>query len=384
MRRYDHRANASEIVPSHGRAVDRNGEELPPPPTGSAFANAVDELSLAANGAEVRLTLDARLQAKAQALFVGHARRGVEYTGSLVAIEPSSGRIRALVNSPSGTHFNRALDGRYPPGSVFKPFIAAAALDAGIDPLFDTPPSGFRPGRATPPIRDVEAAIYRRTGRKWKGFGRIGMRDALVHSSNTYFAQLGMALGTENFDIAVARARLREPCAVLHGTGTTLEGGVCGIPDSIPPARLAPVAIGQGAITVPPLAIAAITCAIADDGVMLSPTISADAKPELRARVFKIESATAVRKMMRDTVRFGTAKGCEIAGLDVCGKTGTAQTGNGDDHAWFTCFAPMNSPRLAVTVIVEHGGFGAEAAMPIVREFLLEARKLGYFKGVAK
>jgi len=70
----------------------------------------------------------------------------------------------------------------------------------------------------------------------------------------------------------------------------------------------------------------------------------------------------------------------DIPGLEVCGKTGTAQTGKGADHAWFTCFAPEASPRLVVTVLVEGGGFGAKAAAPVAREILLEAQQLGYFK----
>jgi cell division protein FtsI/penicillin-binding protein 2 len=82
---------------------------------------------------------------------------------------------------------------------------------------------------------------------------------------------------------------------------------------------------------------------------------------------------------MRAVVRTGTGRACEIPGLDVCGKTGTAQTGRGADHAWFTCFAPQTSPRLAVTVLVENGGFGAQAALPVAKALLLEARRLGYF-----
>ena len=84
--------------------------------------------------------------------------------------------------------------------------------------------------------------------------------------------------------------------------------------------------------------------------------------------------------MMRAAVRRGTGKVCDIPGLNVCGKTGTAQTGKGADHAWFTCFAPEASPRLVVTVLVEGGGFGARSAAPVARQILLEAQQLGYFK----
>ena len=123
-----------------------------------------------------------------------------------------------------------------------------------------------------------------------------------------------------------------------------------------------------------------MTAAIADDGLILAPTLSETAKPTLRARPFTLAAAQRVKKMMRAAVRRGTGRMCDISGLDVCGKTGTAQTGKGADHAWFTCFAPESSPRLVVTVLVEGGGFGAKAAAPVAREILLEARSLGYFK----
>ena len=87
-----------------------------------------------------------------------------------------------------------------------------------------------------------------------------------------------------------------------------------------------------------------------------------------------------MKKMMRAAVRRGTGRACDVPGLDVCGKTGTAQTGKGTDHAWFTGFAPEASPCLVVTVLVEGGGFGAKAAAPVAREILLEAQRLGYFK----
>ena len=152
------------------------------------------------------------------------------------------------------------------------------------------------------------------------------------------------------------------------------------MPEGVSKNALAPIAIGQGALQLTPLSVAMITAAVADDGLMIAPTLSAEAKPTLRARPFSIAASRRVRKMMREAVRRGTGRPCEIAGLGVCGKTGTAQVGTGADHAWFTCFAPEESPRLVVTVLVERGGFGAKSAIPVAREILLEARRLGYFK----
>ncbi len=374
LRRHSHRANRAEVVPPHGVAVDRRGVRLDVAEPGSMLQHALDDLALVSGGRPVPLTLDARLQARAEALMKGKF-------GAVVALEPTTGRIRALVSAPRVNYLNRALNGLYPPGSTFKVFMAAAALSQGIDPIFDCPAAGYRSARGTPPIRDVEARQMARRGRTWRGFGRLGMGEAMMHSANTYFAQLGVALGPEAFDRAVAAARLRDPVTVLPAPSVSVASAGNGVPEGLAAAQLAPVAIGQGALQLTPLAVAMFTAAVADDGLLLAPTLSAAAKPALRAQMFEMAAAARVKKMMRAVVRSGTGRACEIPGLDVCGKTGTAETGrDGKDHAWFTCFAPEASPRLVVTVLVEEGGFGASAALPIAKAVLLEARKLGYFR----
>lgn len=373
LRRYDRRTGAASLIPPHGQALDRRGEPLDVAEPGSVFQHALDDLSLGREGGRVQLTLDARLQRCAEALMTNRV-------GAVVALEPATGRLRALVSTPRVNYLHRALAGLYPPGSTFKIFMAAAALSNHLDPVFACPAAGYRSSRATPAIRDVEAYQAIRTGKVWKGFGRIGMGEALLHSSNTYFAQLGVALGPEAFGRAVAAARLREGVTVLDAPGGALEGAACGVPDGLRAVELAPVAIGQGSLQLTPLAVALLTAAVADDGLMLAPTLLPEAKPVLRARPFDFASAARVKKMMRAVVRQGTGRACEIPGLDVCGKTGTAQTGRGRDHAWFTCFAPAATPRLVVTVLVEHGGFGAESALPVARGILLEANRLGYFR----
>jgi cell division protein FtsI/penicillin-binding protein 2 len=188
-------------------------------------------------------------------------------------------------------------------------------------------------------------------------------------------------LGPERFGAAVAAAKLREPVSVLSASSLSLDAVGGGVPDGLRPAQLAPVAIGQGELQLTPLAVAMLTAAVADDGVMLAPTLSPTAKPVLRARPFSYAAAGRVKKMMRAVVRTGTGTACDLPGLTVCGKTGTAETGRGKDHAWFTCFAPMEAPGLVVTVLVEHGGFGAAAALPIARELLKTAQGLGDVKG---
>ncbi|MBR1589328.1 MAG: hypothetical protein IJ658_13525 [Kiritimatiellae bacterium] len=399
LRRYGKRANAEDILPPHGVAVDERGRPLDVAAPGSTFQHVLDDLSLTTRGqplgataighspevaarghapaagrqAAVPLTLDAALQSRAEELMAGRH-------GAVVALEPATGRVRALVSAPRAAYLDRSLNGLYPPGSVFKVFVAAAALSTGVDPVLNCPAEGYRSSRSTPPIRDVEAQQAARAGRRWKGFGRIGMAEALAHSSNTYFAQLGVMLGPERFGAAVATAKLREPVTVLYASSLSLEAAGGSVPDGLRAVELAPVAIGQGSLQLSPLSVAMFTAAVADDGVMLAPTLSPTAKPALRARPFTYAAAGRVKKMMRNAVRAGTGAACDIPGLAVCGKTGTAETGRGNDHAWFTCFAPMEAPRLVVTVLVEHGGFGARVALPIARELLKKAQELGYFQ----
>ena len=372
MRRNNLRANANEVIPERGSSLDRHGQPLALAEEGSTFQKVLDELQLA-SGTPTTLSIDAGLQAKAEALMEGKH-------GAVVALEPTTGRIRALVSAPHAAYLNRAINGLYPPGSTFKVFMAASALSADVDPVFDCPAAGWRPNRSTPRIRDAEVAEFVRRKMTWKGFGRIGMGEALVHSANTYFAQLGSALGAERFDAAVAAARLRDSATVLAADTIALTGAGCSVPEGLSEAALAPVAIGQGSLQLTPLAVALLTAAVADDGLILAPTLSEAEKPTLRARPFTLAAAQRVKKMMRAAVRRGTGRPCDVPGLEVCGKTGTAQRGRGADHAWFTCFAPEASPRLVVTVLVEGGGFGAKAAAPVAREILLEAQQLGYFK----
>lgn len=374
LRRHARRANAEAVLPPHGVAVDARGERLDVAEEGSTFQHVLDDRALVAKGRPVPLTLDARLQARAEALMEGKR-------GAVVALEPATGRLRALVSAPRANYLNRALNGLYPPGSTFKVFMAAAALSQGLDPLFNCPAGGYRSARGTPAIRDVEAQQMARRGKVWRGFGRLDLASALVHSSNTYFAQLGVALGPERFGRAVDAARLRDSAVLLAAASVSLESAGGGVPDGLRAPELAPVAIGQGALQLTPLAVAMLTAAVANDGVLPEPTLDAAARPALRARPFTFEAAGRVKAMMRTVVRAGTGRACDVPGLDVCGKTGTAETGRGGrDHAWFTCFAPERTPRLVVTVVVEEGGFGAAAALPVARGVLLEAQRLGLLK----
>ena len=139
MRRNNLRANANEVIPERGSSLDRRGQPLALAEEGSTFQKVLDELQLA-SGTPTPLSIDAGLQAKAEALMEGKH-------GAVVALEPTTGRIRALVSAPHAAYLNRAINGLYPPGSTFKVFMAAAALSADVDPVFDCPAAGWRTNR---------------------------------------------------------------------------------------------------------------------------------------------------------------------------------------------------------------------------------------------
>jgi peptidoglycan glycosyltransferase len=343
-----------------------------------------------AEGLHLALTLDARLQQKAYDLLAG--RRG-----AVVVLRPGDGTILALASSPAfdpadpapalqdaeaAPMLNRALHGRYPPGSTFKVLVAAMAAAQKKAPVFDCPGAGFAASPHASPIRDSAFWAYERQGRVWPGYGRIGLRDGFVRSSNVYFAQLGLACGADRFNTVAAAAHINERVSVFAGA----DGGLRSFEGNLPPvtrqdrAAVAQLAIGQGPLLVTPLHVAMFTGAIAADGVLWQPRLDAREEPRPMNRITTPAAAATVAALMRETVLSGTGRDADIPGLAVCGKTGTAEAAGGDDHAWFTCFAPQDQARLVVTVIIERGGFGAEAALPVARGLLQEAVRIGVFR----
>ena len=129
-----------------------------------------------------------------------------------------------------------------------------------------------------------------------------------------------------------------------------------------------------------PLHVACFTAAVAAGGALMRPRLWADEPVEQLETLFSQPVAAQLAGLLREAVRSGTGRAANVPGLEVCGKTGTAQASRGEDHAWFTCFAPREQARVVVTVLVEHGGFGAAAALPVARELLLEADRQGWLR----
>lgn len=340
-------------------------------------------------GRDLRLTLDAELQVEAFRLLDG--RRG-----AVVMLDPASGALRVLASSPSfdpnrlgpdlfqaedrdARLLNRATAGFYPPGSTFKVVIAAAALDRGLAGSMDAPAEGVTTSTRYPPIRDHDYYEAQRDGRPWRGHGRISLEQALVRSSNVYFAKLGLALGHQGFAQTVEHLGFNDELlleSTLSRPRRVARGRIPKIRDS-DRYGLAQASIGQGRVLVTPLQMALITGAIANRGVSMQPRLVADVEPEALARFMSADTALSLSAMMRRAVIEGTGRGIDTPGLAIAGKTGTAQTGQTDSHSWFIGFAPVERPRLAVVVLVENAGYGSVVAAPIARDLLLLARDQG-------
>ncbi len=433
MRRYNKRPNAAEMQVARGPILDRRGMVLAAPvagdlwgrryPLGEAAVHplgyyhskfgitAVERVcdpalsgfapesredllgkglfaSRAEEGAAVTLTLDARLQQKAYELLDGRK-------GAVVIMRPRSGALLALVSSPgfdplnpgpaildeeNSPAFNRVVQGRYPPGSTFKILIAGLALDRGLAPVYSCPGMGYIAGPSTPPIRDSEYYAWERKGEVWPGWGRLTLKEAMTHSSNVYFAQLGVACGPAAFNAIMVRARINEPLVYLKGASGELQSTRGNVPEISKKRTLAQLAIGQGEVLVTPLHVACFTAAAAAGGVMYRPRLVKDEPVEALAELFTPKTAEQLKAMLREVVVSGTGKAANVPELEVCGKTGTAQAPGGEDHAWFTCFAPRRHPNIVVTVLVEHGGYGAKSALPVARALIEEADLLGYVR----
>lgn len=335
-------------------------------------------------GTNVVLTIDARLQLRATRALAG--RRG-----AAVALDPRNGDVlllcssptfdpnvfdRRLNSDPSLPLFNRALRGLYPSGSTFKTAIAGLMVDCGVPTVLDCPGDGFRLYPKARPIRDHEWYSWQRRGATWPGFGRIGLDTALAKSSNVYFAQAGVRCGIDAFNALVGRLRANES-VVLWSGGDRRMASVAG---SIPrlgrgeKRELSQLSIGQGRLLLTPMHLAMLVSSIAAGGETMAPRLSPDTPPAVLSRPFSPRAARTVADAMRSVVKSGTARDVAIEGLDVGAKTGTAQNPHGDDHAWFVCFAGRGgeAPGIAVAVVVENGGFGSKAALPVAKAVLEE------------
>ncbi|WP_063780725.1 penicillin-binding transpeptidase domain-containing protein [Nonomuraea sp. SBT364] len=297
----------------------------------------------------LRTTVDLKVhQAGADAL------EDVDKPASLVAVRPSTGEILAAVNKPGG--FNRALLGKYPPGSTFK-VVTASALVA----------DGVRPGESVrcPAEQNIGGFPFHNAG--FKDYGTLAFRDAFAHSCNTTFGAMVVDdLGGD---------RLAE-VAASFGFGAKIMPGVPAVKADFPSPKdatdLASASIGQGRVLASPLNMASVAAAIADGAWRPPRLVPEDLAPghTLRPRKLDDDVVSALRTLMPAVVTDGTAHAVRFPG-GTAGKTGTAEYGSGEEppaHSWFIGYRG----DLAFAVIVEGGGAGSAVAAPIAARFLGE------------
>lgn len=350
-------------------------------------------------GGDVALTIDLPTQRAADEAFR-------DKTGAVVALSPKTGEILALTSSPafdpniftseleSATWrelttgrarpmTNRAVQGTYAPGSVFKMIVAAAALAEGVT---DPAERIFCPGYLQFGGRPFKC-------HKHAGHGAVNLYDALVQSCDVYFYTVGQRLGVDRIHDYATRFGLGQ------STGVDLVHEARGIIPSTEwkrtffknpankkwfPGETLSVAIGQGAVTTTPLQLAQAMAALVNGGFITRPSLVRDEKNEPQKRR-SIGVEAKVRSVVADALvgvvadPRGTGHRARLPvdlGVSVGGKTGTAQVvslekaGNHAhlaDNAWFVGFAPADDPQIVVAALVENGGHGGSAAAPVVR-----------------
>ncbi len=352
------------------------------------------------DGPRLTLTLDAGLQRAMDEAFAGRA-------GSAVALDPRSGEILAMTSLPafdpntfaSGIEpalwnqlatdedtplMNRVIQGQYAPGSTFKIVMAIAALEEAVI----TPHTTFY----CPGYLSVYNTVFRcaRPG----GHGVVDVRKALQHSCNVFFYQVGIRLEIERIAKWARRLGLGAPTGVdlpHENSGLVPDGAWKLRALKLPwwPGETVSVAIGQGALTVTPLQLARLAALVANGGRLVRPhlvkalggaDLPAQPAPDVGARP---ETLAVVREGMQAVVNEqGTGWRARLQDYAVAGKTGSAQVVASArlqrnlgveamrPHGWFVSFAPAEDPRIALAVLAEHGGSGADAAAPIARRIL--------------
>ena len=345
-------------------------------------------------GAAIELTLDPAVQ-RAAWDALGNRK------GAIIAIEPSTGRILAMVSKPTfdanmlaGSLYgpvndafrsysddenqpliNRAIGGDlYHPGSVFKLVVAAAALESGAYTAtseFENPDSYRLPGTTT----DIFNSSRGSCGTE----ETVTLEKALIRSCNIPFAMLAVELGQDKIKAQ----------AELMGFGDAIEIPTPATPSIYPEgmdqAQTALTGFGQFDVRTSPLQMAMVTAAIANQGVIMTPqlidlvvasnlNVLAQPEPTVYSSPISRQTAGLLTRMMVDSVEIGSASRGSIPQIAVAGKTGTAQNGPDDPYTlWFTGFAPAEAPEVVVTVVVEDGGgigqngTGNQIAAPIAR-----------------
>jgi peptidoglycan glycosyltransferase len=358
------------------RAAELRGEQTG---LGSVFG----QLSATRVGNDVYTTLDPKAQRAAQQALAGQ-------NGAVVALDPRTGGVLVMYANPSyddnhpdqaGTGvstFNRATQGSYAPGSTFKIVTATAAVDSGKYTA-DSVVNG------NSPLLVSGVPLSNDNNQSW---GPQNLITAMTYSINTIFAQLAETVGRRPMTDYMqrfgfyAKPPLDYPPDELRASRPYAPGGRP-YPPASPQEDIGRIGIGQGGMLVTPLQMAMVAAAVAGGGKLMTPHLTSrivnpdgatiqTIKPTVERQVMSAGSDQQVTQMMQKVVEEGTGTTVQIPGVTIAGKTGTASigaTGSNLTQPSFVAFAPVQSPKVAIAVMVDRsqGGFGATVAAPIAR-----------------
>lgn len=369
-------------------------------------------------GNHIRLSIDAPMQTKMEALLNNTLERNNKARGSAIVMDPRNGEILALVSLPTfdNNHFsggidketyggyitnehrplfNRAIGGTYPSGSTIKIAIAASALHEGI----------ISPATSVVSTGGISVGQWFFPDWLAGGHGVTNVRKSLANSINTFYYYIGGGYGTfEGLGVEKITDYLR-----LFGFSKQLGIDIPGEAAGFLPSKewkkekrgepwyigdTYNLSIGQGDLLVTPLQIASMTATVANGGTLYKPHIAKSsvnsvtgedtpfAPTVLREQVVGREHIHTVQLGMHDCVTSGSCHRLTQLPFSSAGKTGTAQWNNTkDNHAWFTSYAPFENPEIVVTVLIEEGGEGGIISVPIAYEFY---RWWSQYRGVDK
>jgi penicillin-binding protein A len=343
-------------------------------------------------GDEVRTTLHERAQ-RVALQQLGDRR------GAVVALDPRTGAVRVMASVPqydpnavgaaddftalnrddNAPLLNRTTQAGYPPGSTFKVVTAIAAIDSGR----------YRPDSRVDGRNGKEISGVPLNNFGGQSYGDITLTEALTNSVNTVWADVGEKLGKDTMSEYMDRlgfgeqVRVDLPSDERRASGPFRNGRALPVTSRF--VDVGRMAIGQDLLAVTPLQMAMVAAAVANDGELMEPHIVGsvvdadgrrdDVDPRSMSRVMSSASARQVRDMMANVVREGSGTAAALQGIEVGGKTGTAEVDRpcGPNQAWFIAFAPVSEPRVAVAATLEcTEGTGGVVAAPIAKAVMQE------------
>lgn len=349
---------------------------LQPPDLLSTLKSWANEEALP--GCNVMTTVDLALQQMIYEQMAG-------YKGAVVITEPSTGKCRVLVSTPSyhpeeinenweyiadredSPLYTRATQGLYAPGSTFK-LITALTMYRNMSDYQTyryTCPGAYEVGDQS--ISCAGGSVH----------GEVGIEDGFAYSCNGFFASAGVLMGGDAIRSTAEYLKLGSSFDFILPQS---ESAVV-VSDADSDGMIAQTAIGQGETQMTPFAMNMLTCAIANEGMLYTPylidqVVDAEGKqvqknlPKLWGTLMNAGEAAFLEKLMTGVVTYGTASSLQLEGCTVYGKTGTAQVDQGEDHSWFTGYTEVDGKvDLAITVLIENGG-SDKRAVPLAQQIL--------------